>query len=734
MVDVTPVLSDQDQVAGHRNIITLQGCTPTPLAHYLKALGVLRLLAEQADVHVRGAWIDDEFVLTTGLSKESIVEFFLHQYVPSPIVAPWNNASGFYKTQKINIVNAANSKTTRLEGYRDIIELALQVLRRLKIAEEAPKDTGKDELLLACRAVFPNNVLQWLDSVYVLTSEGPKYPPLLGSGGNDGNLEFSNNFMQRLGDVFDFQTGKKKPFSEMWLLSSLFGEDTDKLQKGTIGQFYPSAVGGSNQSAGFEAPAKMNPWDYILMIEGALILAGAAIRRLESITPGTLSYPFSVRQSAIGYGSSSIDDESSARAEIWLPLWERSVSFRELKWLISEGRAQVAGRPAKNGLDFARAIATLGVDRGYKSFQRFGFQVRNGKSYFATPLGRFDVQEQPQVNLLNAIDSWADRFLRRANDDKAPNSVTRAATNLKIAMMALTQRKGSHQLQAVLIALGECEAALARSFSWASDERSGVRPIQGLDERWVIECYDGSVEYRLAASLASLSMHYKPHNKSVFMPMRSHIAPVDCGVKDGRQWTTWQRDSSGKVVATPNRDVVWGSKTFAENLCAVMNRRLLLANQSGHKIYQDAAKVTASLSDVALFIEGRTDDLRITELLRGLSLVDWQNVTAQSFENPMNLAPDASYASLKMCFAGKSIAHEDIPLVPAIVRKAQSGDRTALRLALQRLRASGLPLAASTLWVPEPKMQRLAASLLFPISLTDLHALRASIVRPTTNA
>lgn len=733
MVDVTPVLSDQDQVAGHKNIITLQGCTPTPLAHYLKALGVLRLLAEQADVHVRGAWIDDKFVLTTALSKESIVEFFLHQYVPSPVIAPWNGGSGFHlKDQKSGIEGIIASETERLKPYRETIDAAVTLLERLKITEKTSGDE-KEQLLVACRSYLPESAIGWLDSAYVLTSEGAKYPPLLGTGGNDGRLEFTNNFMQRVCDLFHLKTGNAHPSSEMWLRTALFDEATNELQKKSIGQFHPSAVGGNNQSAGFEAATIMNPWDYVLMIEGALILAGAAIRKLESITPGTLSYPFSVRQSGIGYGSSSIDDESSARAEIWLPLWDRSVSFQEMKWLMAEGRAQVAGRPAKNGLDFARAIATLGVDRGYKSFQRYGFQVRNGLSYFATPLGRFDVQEQPQVNLLNAIDSWSDLFFRRANDDKAPNSVTRAATNLKVAMMALTQQKGSRQLQAVLIALGECEAALARSFSWASDERSGVRPIQGLDERWVTECYDGSVEYRLAASLASLSLRYKPHNKSVFMPMRSHMAPVDCGVKDGRQWTTWQRASSGKVVTTPNRNLVWGRRTFAENLCAVMNRRLLLANQSGHKIYQDAARVTASLSDVALFIEGRTDDLRMTELLCGLSLVDWQNVTAQSFDNPMNLAPDASYAALKMCFAGKSIAQEDIPLVPAIVRKAQSGDRTALRLALQRLRASGLPLALDTLWVPGPKMQRLAASLLFPISSTDLHALRASIVRPTNS-
>ncbi len=34
----------------------LGGCAPTPLANYLKALGILRVVAEQADAEARGWW------------------------------------------------------------------------------------------------------------------------------------------------------------------------------------------------------------------------------------------------------------------------------------------------------------------------------------------------------------------------------------------------------------------------------------------------------------------------------------------------------------------------------------------------------------------------------------------------------------------------------------------------------------------------------------------------------
>ena len=39
----------------------LDGCAPAPLAHYLKALGILRLVAEQADRDARGWWDGDRF-------------------------------------------------------------------------------------------------------------------------------------------------------------------------------------------------------------------------------------------------------------------------------------------------------------------------------------------------------------------------------------------------------------------------------------------------------------------------------------------------------------------------------------------------------------------------------------------------------------------------------------------------------------------------------------------------
>jgi CRISPR-associated protein Csx17 len=42
----------------------------------------------------------------------------------------------------------------------------------------------------------------------------------------------------------------------------------------------------------------------------------------------------------------------------------RAFAYAELVTLFSEGRLEVGRRRARSGLDTARAIATLGIDRG----------------------------------------------------------------------------------------------------------------------------------------------------------------------------------------------------------------------------------------------------------------------------------------------------------------------------------------------------------------------------------
>ena len=83
------------------------------------------------------------------------------------------------------------------------------------------------------------------------------------------------------------------------------------------------------------------------MFEGALLFAGAAARRLSAQSRSKAVFPFTVDNSASGYGTSSgAEYGQSARAEFWAPVWESPAGLNELTHLVSEGRAQLGRRQA----------------------------------------------------------------------------------------------------------------------------------------------------------------------------------------------------------------------------------------------------------------------------------------------------------------------------------------------------------------------------------------------------
>src|SRR5690554_5845730 len=132
--------------------IALTGCKPSPLAHYLKALAILRLVAEQADSSARGYWKDDQFHLVSRLSKPDLVAFFLNDYQFSPVIAPWNGGSGFNPNDNTTAIDAIIlGESARHSLYRDTIFSAQTILENLSITEKVASDQ-KPELLSACRA------------------------------------------------------------------------------------------------------------------------------------------------------------------------------------------------------------------------------------------------------------------------------------------------------------------------------------------------------------------------------------------------------------------------------------------------------------------------------------------------------------------------------------------------------------------------------------------------------
>jgi CRISPR-associated protein Csx17 len=703
--------------------VTLTGCSPVPLAHYLKALGILRLVAEQADVQAAGRWNKDRFELNSALDESGLVDFFLNRYAPTPVLAPWNGDGGFFEDSRRGaretLDSFEKSLAPRLMPYRESIRSIRLALAQMGMTEK-PADVQKEALLMACRNCLPDLALAWLDAVSVLTDDGAKFPPLLGTGGNDGSLDFSKNLMQRFTEVFDTIEGTAMPKSEGWLRGSLFAQPAaTPLSKSPVGQFFPGAAGGVNATSGFDADSAVNPWDFILMIEGALFFAAASVKRLESTEPGVLVYPFCVKQSGVGYGSASKSDENdkASRAEMWMPLWDKPAKANELQAVLSEGRAQVGGRPARNGVDFARAVVTLGVDRGISSFQRYGFQVRNGLSYFATPLNRVTVKPSTRATLLGEIDPWL-ASLRRATSASAkpaaPASVSRAFNQLDARILDLCNHDRAARLQAVLIALGRCEKAIAKSSRWSDEAR--LNPLCELSLDWANLSDTGNAEFRLASALASVTGKFK----DAYLTTRCHMEPVNCFKGDKYRWSE---------VETNN--VQWSESPLPTVLNDIFARRLILAEKAGTGGLPDYARRFACLSDIKDFIEQRTDDTLLTDLLWGLSLINWTDAPKLELQNKRVTTP-ALFAILKLCFLPMEKSRDGVPLVPAIHHHAARGNGLeASRLASRRLRGSGVQPAIREIPLTGIIVQRTAAALIFPLPFFEIKRLRQLVERPT---
>lgn len=694
--------------------VALAGCAPVPLASYLKALGILRLVAEQADAEARGWWQGGRFVLASALDGDGLKAFFLDRYAPTPIIAPWNGGSGFYAgDNRLGIEVLATATAPRFAGYVATIATAEHVRNALGL-QASPKKEAKTKLLIRLRAALPDEALAWFDAAVLLANQ-PLYPPLLGTGGNDGRLDFTNNFMQRLVDVLDPATGRPKPISDAFIAEALFGEPVPGLTSAAVGQFAPGAAGGPNATAGLEGESRINPWEFVLMLEGTLVFAAAATRRNETDDTAALSFPFTVRTTAAGSGHAALKDEGSSRAEQWMPLWGRPAGFAEVRGLLAEGRVTLGRRPARDGLDFIRAVSKLGVDRGIDRFQRYGLMMRAGKAFLATPLTQVRVQHNVRAELIDQLDAdgWLHAFRRLTRHSEAPARLAGIGRTLDQALFDLAAPGGKTaasdpaRVQAVLMALGDAVHYLARS----PKAREAVRFLPRLKKDWAKAAADASDDFGLAAAIAGIGA------ETADPPLLVHIAPI---ADRGTRW-----------VETSQQRVVWGEGALVDNLIQVLRRRLIDAERAGAADKPLGGAPEADLAAIAAFLAGTTDDDRIEALVRGLALVDGWLPARHSCLPDCRPVP-AAYAALKPLFIPEAILRAEhilgadtrLPLPATLLGQLLSGDHrrvgSAIRQAQSRARIAGLGRSFDGLGAAGLDGRRLAAALLIPIRTSEV--------------
>ncbi len=739
----------------------LAGCAPMPLAHYLKAVGILRLVSEQADKSARAWWEGDHFRLATKLSRDQLENFFLRDYRPTPMLSPWSKGSGFFTTEKFGLLPLQRSTSHRFAKYRDGIkasrallndiaeadqkirsikaESKVQGLSRIEREQIRNSDHYKEKLGEADKQfkklkadLIPNLRLnwrgahrEWFDAAVVLGSDGdPSYPALLGTGGNDGRLDFTNNFMKQVGEVFDIESDSGQPRQEAqaWVSGSFWGVPVPGCLAGqVVGQFLPGSAGGANNANGPDSKSFLNPVDFILSLEGAMAFASHAAGRLRSNESSRAASPFAVEASAAGYSSASMSDES-ARGEQWMPLWFRPSTYLELRRLLAEGRAQVGANASREPFDIARAVKRLGTARGISAFQRYGYIERNGQSNLAVPLGRFVVTEGTESRAcMDDLDLWLRSLRRSARDRGAPAHLVLAEKNLADSLIAVTEHSSvPGHWQRTLVRLDEIERAMALG----SGCRTG--PIPRLSPDWVAASDDGSTEFRLALAFALQGGRHREHRPRIDS-IRRHWLALD--PKKPYRFATEGTDANAKIKTSP--EVVMRGRRGVDDAIALVERRIVEESQhSGrHLPLQAAHRSSTSVGDLTALLTDRIDLNQVMTLARPLMALDrnaWDKHKIVPTQPPKSWRdiewPDESWLAVRLCMLPWPIRTRsgfdlDIGADPAIIRRLAAGDAaSAVAIALRRLNAAGVRSTVRFGAVPPDTARLWAAAIAFPIS------------------
>ncbi|MGH3167321.1 MAG: type I-G CRISPR-associated protein Cas8g1/Csx17 [Trebonia sp.] len=585
--------------------LVLRGLRPEPLASYLAGLGLIRVLGEQADPSATAAWTDAG--LAIGTSVPDIAVWLADEYVPTPVLSPWNGGSGFGAKDKEPIrrfARLSEHPSPRLTPLRDAIAVAEKVVatarKRGWITDSGVADKGA--VVLELRNQCPDEMLPWIDASIVLAGEEIYFPPILGTGGNDGRLDFSTNYHEQIMEIIG-GTDTQRTRSLASARDLLSGTQTGQLTGAPIGQFDPGGAGGPGSSGFGAANSLANPWSYVLTVEGALLFAASTTRRNQH-GAGRAAMPFTVGPSPDGSDSGAIGEES--RGEVWMPIWTRGFTLSEIRQLFAEARASWRGRPARRAVDFYAATRSLGVARGIDGFARYGLQRRNGLAFAAVPIDRIQVREQPSVRLAAKVEDWAARI--GASD--ASVSVSEALRGFRKRHLEFARDGGPWSLARMLAALTTLELAVSRS--GRARDAVPVRYVPPAGDFLQVLVGIGSPELRVAVGIASCTARSA---EGQARPMRQILLPVDQGA--------WRdRTLVPGFGARPLHDVladvlIWRSRT------AVTEREA----RRFRGVPSFLAGIPVPAADLHAFASGDLDESELDLLARACLALNWRGVT-----------------------------------------------------------------------------------------------------------
>ncbi|MCX6848575.1 MAG: type I-U CRISPR-associated protein Csx17 [Verrucomicrobia bacterium] len=719
--------------------IPLTGCHHDILGHYLKAIGILRVLArcaddEHRDPSVEGWWNPEDAIFYLRSPKyptmEMLVEFFEQHYQPTPLFAAWNKESG---------LDAAGAKKLGVSAaWKLANDYSLQVVS----AEDRKKPANQDKLigseaLEAYRDVMAPRIRVALDAVTAPFIKSNSDHPLFLAKGIAGRahlwrthweylLEFEKKraaITEARGNLDKHEGTAKaraklegkletsqKGLAEMFPFSTQSEGSSSSKGKGT--PFFPDAIKSYNIGSGWvEEKYPFSAMDYVLAMEGAFAMRGGAARTLGANSKRFAAFPF-----VFDSGEDMVDDSNEVKGTssvLWFPLWVRRTTFDELASFITDSQARLPGKEARFSAEFVRAMNSQGVDAGFSGWQEFRFKMKGSRVPWITT-GRYIVTSHNKaathLNLAlvpldesRFMDQFEIAWKGSKADSRSPHPV-RAEINSAMETAALDPT--AHHCIALLESIFKASRQLAISKSFREKVHGNVTFFDKLPmNEWheLLKDLEEMTEFRIARAIASipgLQRQHQQESRSEVQPMLGSLLPLKLGPSG---WYL-PRDDDRSYQA------VWTGTDLCHDLATVLQRRYmdsLKDDQPGLRgVHQ------ARLVDVMAFLKGEVDDHLIARWIEALSLIGWnfEKSDAEAKSDTEEIFAVADTAPLDLAAEGDSSSSPAIPIAYAALRTLldlecewQGKDRSSWKKRrsqqpishLCQRSASSLPLAVS---------------------------------------
>ncbi len=445
--------------------LELHGCRHDILGHYLKAIGLLRVLAKCADEEHRdpeaeGWWDNDKACFCLRSEKygtpEKLTEFFEKHYRPTPVFIEQRPPNALPQRRTTSLAQAAYLRQAATNLGADI-----------------EQDAKASKALSAYRDSPFSNLADVLDTISAPRfAHGADNPLFLSKGMTSGTGHIWRSFAE-YSDKFDNQ---RKGILETAKSIAALGNTESKLQKledalrtakdeqsaynGNAAKKCASLKskvekaenklseyqeGKENKRRDLEKKSRTQQADLVsclfatqssavetgkgtpffpdaiktynvgggwveesfpfAALDYILAVEGAfAMRGSVSRTLGANTRRLAAFPFVFDSGEDLVDDANKVKgtaSSLWFPLWERPTTYEEISSFICDAQARLPRKEARFSAEFLRALHSQGMDAGFSGWQEFRFRMKGSRVPWVTAGNFSEAKYSASATLLN---------------------------------------------------------------------------------------------------------------------------------------------------------------------------------------------------------------------------------------------------------------------------------------------------------------------------------------------